>query len=452
MHLRIPTFIRSEARVALAFAAVTLLATAFVVAALLIGDERRVEVSAAWPPPGIEVPGSVKVASLEFSRNVDRAAVESRLSIMPSFAASLRWHGSTLDVLPDDALAPGAYTLTVAAGPLGRGGERLQEPFVLPVTVRKPSVVGVTIDSGHQSLVQSDANGEIHELLSATNIVHFAPSPDGQYIAVIVRNDQASSLVLIDTVSGQQSNLGAPDQVALNWVDWAPDGQSLLVTRSDVLPAGGLGAARAWLVRIDGQYVGMVDSEGEPALSPRWSPDASWLAYVAPATSRLIALQTSTLERVELGSPRSSDFDWSPTGDEIAFDAAPDAESTAPLQQVRVRSLDLRTDLRIGQAGEIFWDPHWVATDEVAMLWRETGPAPQGTQVWFLSLPAGDKVRAVQVASQGEDVSSWAIDPPGEQIVVRAEALNSGADTVINLVTNDRTVLDGDLHLPTWLP
>ncbi len=449
---RIRTFIRSEARVASAFAAVTVLAAAFVVAALLLGDERRVEVSATWPPPGIAVPGSVRIASLEFSRNADRTAVESHLSITPSIAASLRWHGSTLDVLPDDALPPGTYTLTVAEGPLGRGGEHLRESFVLPVTVRKPSVVGVTIDSGRQSLVQSGENGQLTELLSATNIVHFAPSPDGQYIAVIVRNDQASSLVLIDTVSGQQSDLGAPDQVALNWVDWAPDGQSLLVTRSDVLPGGGLGAARAWLVRIDGQYVGMVDSEGEPALSPRWSPDASWLAYVAPATSRLIALKPSTLERVELGSPRSSDFDWSPTGEEIAFDAAPDVEGTAPLQQVRVRSLNLRTDLRLGQPGEIFWDPHWVAVNQLAVLWRETGPAPQGTQVWFLSLPAGDKVRAVQVAEQGEDVSSWALDPPGVQIVVRAEGLNSGADTVINLVNNDRTVLDGDLHLPTWLP
>jgi Tol biopolymer transport system component len=452
MLQRIRTYIRSERQVLLALGAATCVALVVTISAFLLGDERDVQVLSSWPPSDVQVPGTLRAITIEFPANVDHDAVDDRLSISPAVPASLRWRGSTLDVLPDSPLVPGTYFVRIEAGTVGRGGEALRSPFELQLSVRDAAVIGIAVRDTSQSVVRYEADGTLTELISAERVIHFAPSPDGRYVAAAVSEGGADGLELFDTVTGTSEDLGAPEGAFLAWVDWAPDGQSLLVSRGDPILGGGVGSARTWLVRIDGEFVAEVDSEGEPAIAPGWSPNGDRIAYVAPASGRLVALHVTTQERVDLGVPRSRAFVWSPAGDRIAFESAPETEGDAPLQQVRVRSLDLRTDIRIGTEGEIVSRPSWFDIDTLAVVWRQTGESTLGTQLWIVSLPTGEKLRAVQIGEPGVSIAGWSADPGRDRIVVRADGPDGGVLTIVDLVTNERTVLPASLRDPTWLP
>lgn len=281
-----------------------------------------------------------------------------------------------------------------------------------------------------------------------------APSPDGRNVAVVAIDAAGGwSLLLIDTVNEGMVTLVEPGDIRVSWARWAPDGQSLLVVRSDLLPDGSQGVGRAWLMRVTGEFVGPVDPEGEPTIGARWSTNGDRIAYVAPATGRLVALHANSGERVELGTPRSTEFDWSPAGDRIAFESVPAGGDSGPFTQpVRIRSLDLATDIYIGMPGEIMSQPRWTAPDTLAVVRRETGAAGEGPQLWFLSIPLGEKLRAIQLAGAAEAVPSWDLSPDGQRIVfVAATALGSAVYT-LNLDTNERALLPVEGRLPRWLP
>ena len=450
----IHTYIRKEAAALLGLAAVSIVALLVLGIALLGGDNRRVEVRQITPAEGAEVPSTIRAMSVEFSPNVDRDAVLKLLTIEPAFSFAARWRGSTLELLPDEPLASGAYALSLAAGSAGRGGERLREPVVRRFEVRLPSVLLIVPGQGESELVRVKAGGETSALLQAALIVDFAPSPDGTLVAVVTGDAGGrSSLVLVDTVDGSARPIVEPGLDRVVWVRWAPDGQSLLVVRSESLPDGSLGVGRAWVMRISGDYVGQVDQQGEPTLAPRWSPNGDRIAYVAPASAQLVALHATTQERVEFGAPRATEFDWSPSGDRIAFESVPAGGESGPLTQpVRIRSLDLSTDLFIGEPGEIVSQPRWTALDTLAVLWRQTGPQAAGTQIWFLSIPLGEKLRAIQLTAGAERVSSWDLSGDGEHIVFASEAQAGSNIHILELATNGVTTLEVSGRLPRWLP
>ncbi len=136
---------------------------------------------------------------------------------------------------------------------------------------------------------------------------------------------------------------GPADRLAVeDWLDWervqspriAPDGRQVLYARQWVDKMGDEWKTAIWLVNADGTRNRFL-VEGS---SPRWSPDGSRIAYLAPDDAGRSQIHVrwmdaegavSRITRMADGSP--SDLAWSPDGSRIAFSmrVPPDAPTSA---------------------------------------------------------------------------------------------------------------------------
>jgi len=270
-----------------------------------LGDQRQLTVILSSPAQDDSMPLTLQQMSTTFNAETNHHSVESRLIFDPPSPGTVRWRGNTLVYTFASALAPGNHRVTIAPGASGRAAERLAQPFTVSFTVRQPGVVVLQTDpqSGGQKLV-AWRDGKAETLLTADSIAQFAVSPDGVDIAVVFANKQLTNLSLIDIASGQIRPLIQSPGITLGGVAWATDASALLVVRRDRLANGAESVPRVWLVRLNGEFVAVIDPSGRPSMAPVWSPDAQSVAYISPADGRLNVLNLSTHAVVNLGQPR----------------------------------------------------------------------------------------------------------------------------------------------------
>jgi len=110
-------------------------------------------------------------------------------------------------------------------------------------------------------------------------ILSVVASPDGTRVAYPYENGDHQGLRVLTLASGESVDLPVPDQVGGEPVSWSPHGQSITFAGLDgdvehvyIVAADGSTPLRA--VAADA-----IDS-GLQILSPVWSPDGQWLAFV----------------------------------------------------------------------------------------------------------------------------------------------------------------------------
>jgi hypothetical protein len=455
MSRQIRTFIRSERAALRALAAVTIALAAVLGGVLLLGDQRRVSVVASTPAEGESVPSTIAALSLSFGAAVDRAAVERAIRLEPATPGTVRWRGNTLEYVPRSALPVGQHRLVLGAGRLGAGGERLDEPVVVRFVVRSPGVVAIVPGSGEEALVAVRPDGPPHPVVAAERIRDFAVAPDGSAIAVVIEEAQRGRLVMVDARTFEVARFDHDPHIDLGDVAWSADSAALLAVRRDTLPDGSPGVPRTWLVRRNGEFVAMVDPEGSPTQQPSWSPDAQWIAYLAPAQAQLKVLNLTTLEAMTLGTPRGDPPAWSPDSRAVAFASVPPqpaAPGAIPLQPVRVRSLDGSLDRTFGVAGEIRGQPRFFDNNTLLSIRSYVGVTGRGVDLVFESIRDGSLTREVALGVEGERVLAWDLDPSRRTIVYVLQGPGGVSAWRLELDTGARVTEPVAGRRVEWLP
>ncbi|MEO6398031.1 MAG: hypothetical protein ABIP13_06150 [Tepidiformaceae bacterium] len=453
-HLPIPTFIRSERRALLALAVVSWAALVLLLIVALLGDARRIKVVHSSPSEGDEVAITQRELTVTFDREPDRDAVARTVSLSPPIGGEVRWRGRTMAYSFKGApLPPGDYRLSISAGALGRGGEKLDRPFSLSFSVREEGWVLVRTSLTQQTLVAFRKGAPPKPLLTAPSISHFAVAPDGSRIAVVTLDEQRrGSLQLVDPATGTVTPLVDDPSVYVGGVEWSPDGGALLVVKRDALLDGTVGAPRLWLTRISGEFIGLLDPDGKPSLLPGWSPDAQSVAYVSPTDARQLVRNLSTQQVFEAGTPRGSPPGWSPDSRLVAFESVPPGQATLLLQPVRVRSLDGTIDRSFGREGESRTAPRFLDNSTLVTLRQVVGASRPGTDLVFESLADGSTLRTIQLTDGPGFIDDWQFDAVRHSVLYSVRDANALTTFRLNLQTGERRPVTPSGGAPAWLP
>ena len=209
---------------------------------------------------------------------------------------------------------------------------------------------------------------------------------------------------------------------------------------------------RAWLLRVTGEFVTPIDPEGEPSLSPAWSPDSQAIAYVAPATGQLVVFNLSTQSEVNLGQPRSPLFAWSPNSRMIVFESVPTTEGSNPPQPIRVKAVDESIDRSFGEPGETRSQGEFLNDQTVLSLRRTVGAGGRGTELLFESIEDGNLQRSVLLAPGTDIVLGYDLDPSLTKVVYTVQSGASVSTIVVDLVNGERTAMPEAGVRPRWMP
>ncbi len=434
-------------------AGISALCVAVFVAAVVLGDQRRFEVVAFSPDQGETVSATAQFISVTFSSEPRREAVEEAFRIEPEVRGVPRWRGRTYEYVLREPLRAGSYEVTVASGTLGSASEELREGFSFGFDVREPGVAVIVREPGLERLVEMREGEEPRELAQGPRILDYGISPDGRQVGVVIANDtEGTRLELLDIGSGARQVVVDTPEIQVASVAWSADSQALLVVRRDRLPGGEFGVPRAWLLRINGEFVTPIDPEGEPSLSPTWSPDSQAIAYVAPATGQLVVFNLSTQTEVNLGQPRSPLFAWSPNSRMIVFESVPTVEGSNPPQPIRVKAIDDSVDQSFGVPGETRSQGRFLDNDTVLSLRRTVGTGGRGTELLFESVEEGRLQRSVLLAPGTDIVLGYDLDPSLTQVVYTVQAGATVSTIVLSLENGQRTLMEEAGTRPKWLP
>ena len=159
-------------------------------------------------------------------------------------------------------------------------------------------------------------------------------SPDGEFLAY--QSDRDGSLAIYRQRadgSGTAERLTEPDaNVAHVPQSWSRDGKHLLFT---VITKESERSLK--VLTLDDR--GVADYAGVPALDAVFSPDGRWVAYTIPnpgsipSTVVFIEPFPSTGAKYQMPQPGGQPF-WSPKGDELIMNTAPNSSTSFPLTLV----------------------------------------------------------------------------------------------------------------------
>ena len=282
-----------------------------------------------------------------------------------------------------------AYRLTNGRGHLAR------EPVLRQLTANPTEdyLKGAAISPDGRYLAFVDRNGLFVRAIDSgeTNPVALPPEwssyvitglrwfPDGGKLIACVRAPESSGVYDIWAITTVGQGPPRLIQRAGLWPAIAPDGRSIAFQNGDVAPRG----RDLWVAGIHGEsprkLLGAED--GEVALSPVWSPDGRWIAYLRGREDKL-----------EGGQLNRAAIEIRPSGGGPAHTVVPGANLPP---STRLFCMNGRGCLSWSQDGRIFFLASDRSSDQLT---------PYGFGIW--AVPVG--VRDGQAAGQPVRLAHWA--------------------------------------------
>ncbi len=163
----------------------------------------------------------------------------------------------------------------------------------------------------------------------------------------------------------------------------------------------------------DGANAHVVLQSDQPVMSPAWSPDGNWLAYVSFENQRstVYVQQVSTGER-QLVSARAgvnSAPAWSPDGRKLALTLG----GTSGNLDIYVLDLSDQQLTRLTDDPAIDTEPAWAPDGQSIYFTSDRGGGPQ---IYQIGVSAGDRPR--RITFEGSYNAHPCISPDGTQLAV----------------------------------
>jgi eukaryotic-like serine/threonine-protein kinase len=239
-------------------------------------------------------------------------------------------------------------------------------------------------------------NMQVTSLTENGKAANLAISPDGRYVAWIVREGEKESLWVRQVATATDVQVLAPEPAPVQSLSFSPDGNYLYFVRSDkstfnysyLYRMASLGGAATQLVR-------------DVDFGPTFSPDGKQIAYLRGAPEKdvwtvMIAAPDGSGERqlAALRAVISSNFvaspAWAPDGKTIAV---PLWDLTggphAALQLISVADGKVRT-LYTPEAGSLLGPPVWLPDGDGLLITLRNGTPGSRGQIQYVSYPGGE--------------------------------------------------------------
>src|SRR5215211_7306871 len=332
---------------------------------------------------------------------------------------------TSLERIRSHALSPDGQTIAYI-----KDGESLSDVYLLPLNGSWPARISTDRPlaaywddeipawspdgkwiafgiKGHVHLVPREGGlpRKITDFTTSAGSPRFMPDSHG-LIVTVERND-ADQLLLTD-IEGSWPRALTTETLGDNWdARPSPDGQFIVynlrrfedLNRLDIV-----------LLEIEtGKSMTLYGKPSTRALSPKWSPDGSWIAFIAQETERdelyLVRPNGEGLRQLTNTGHDVFQFEWSPSGSRLAVVLNRNGAFDLSLVEAEANSI---VDLRTGTG--FHSNPNWAADESLITyeyesplippdLYRMNLSTKQETQLTYSNPPAMQKNRKVMPES-----------------------------------------------------
>ncbi|MCC6905562.1 MAG: PD40 domain-containing protein, partial [Anaerolineae bacterium] len=301
---------------------------------ILAGDHVGVPIRDVQPARG-STPAITSVIAITFGESVIPESAESRLVIEPAVDGRIEWIDPTRLVLrPEAPLSPGVtYRATLRAGVESTTGRQMARGLSWEFTPRTQSILYLApadVDVRHIWTLDPDNPAASPETVYSApyGVIDFAPSPDGEQIALTQYTEQMLSNIWLIKRDGSDPKLLLDCNPGLcTTPTWSPDGQLIADQRQEPAPgsssmAGPLGPSRVWILDMETKETAPLMQDNQVlGFSPTWSPDGSRIAFFDSngGAIRILSLDPARSSSILLSSLMGEVGAFSPDGGSMIY-------------------------------------------------------------------------------------------------------------------------------------